>query len=113
MRIHIVGSGPTGMSIAWEILKTKKYEVIIYDRKKSAGGSWWEPEGNKRDIHAHRIVFGNAFKNTSDLFNQMGFNSMIPSFTQLRFKVVGVNPNQEYGDHNRNPKRHAPGIENG
>ena len=74
MRVHIVGSGPTGMSIAWEILKTKKYEVIIYDRKKSAGGSWWEPEVNKRDIHAHRIVFGNAFKNTSDLFNEMGIS---------------------------------------
>ena len=34
MRIHIVGSGPTGMSIAWELLKTKEHEVIIYDRKK-------------------------------------------------------------------------------
>ena len=74
MRIHIVGSGPTGMSIAWELLKTKEHEVIIYDRKKNAGGSWWEPEGNKRDIHAHRIVFGNAFKNTNDLFNQMGIS---------------------------------------
>ena len=74
MRIHIVGSGPTGMSIAWELLKTKEHEVIIYDRKKNAGGSWWEPEGNKRNIHAHRIVFGNAFKNTNDLFNQMGIS---------------------------------------
>ena len=74
MRIHIVGSGPTGMSIAWELLKSEEHEVIIYDRKKHAGGSWWEPEGNKRDIHAHRIVFGNAFKNTSDLFNQMGIS---------------------------------------
>ena len=74
MRIHIVGSGPTGMSIAWELLKTKEHEVIIYDRKKNAGGSWWEPEGNKRDIHAHRIVFGNAYRNTNDLFNQMGIS---------------------------------------
>ena len=72
MRIHIIGSGPTGMSVAWEILKSTDHEVIIYDRKKSAGGSWWEPSGDKRDLHAHRILFGNAFVNTNSLFEEMG-----------------------------------------
>jgi hypothetical protein len=72
MRVHIIGAGPTGMSIAWELLRSTDHEVIIYDRKESAGGSWWEPKGQKRDLHAHRIVFDNAFTNTNTLFEEMG-----------------------------------------
>ena len=72
MRVHIVGAGPTGMSIAWETLNTTNHEIIIYDRKKSAGGSWWEPSLKERDLHAHRIVFDNAFVNTDNLFKEMG-----------------------------------------
>ena len=71
MRVHVIGSGPTGMSVAWEILRSTDHEVIIYDRKESAGGSWWEPSGGKRDLHAHRIVFDNAFINTNSLFEEM------------------------------------------
>jgi hypothetical protein len=48
------------------------HEVTIYDRKLSAGGSWWEPEGDKRDLHAHRVVFDRAFVNTRSLFSEMG-----------------------------------------
>ena len=72
MRVHVIGAGPTGMSVAWEILRSTDHEVIIYDRKESAGGSWWEPKGPKRDLHAHRIVFNNAFVNTNSLFEEMG-----------------------------------------
>ena len=72
MRVHVIGAGPTGMSVAWEILRSTDHEVIIYDRKESAGGSWWEPSGGKRDLHAHRIVFDNAFVNTNSLFEEMG-----------------------------------------
>lgn len=72
MRVHVIGSGPTGMSVAWEILRSTDHEVIIYDRKESAGGSWWEPSGGKRNLHAHRIVFDNAFVNTNSLFEEMG-----------------------------------------
>ena len=72
MKVHIVGAGPTGMSLAWEILRSTDHEVTIYDRKLSAGGSWWEPEGDKRDLHAHRIVFDRAFVNTRSLFDEMG-----------------------------------------
>jgi hypothetical protein len=72
MRVHVIGAGPTGMSVAWEILRSTDHEVIIYDRKESTGGSWWEPKGPKRDLHAHRIVFDNAFVNTNSLFEEMG-----------------------------------------
>lgn len=72
MKIHIVGAGPTGMSLAWELLKSGDHEVTVYDKKLSAGGSWWEPDENTRDLHAHRIVFDRAFVNTHSLFNEMG-----------------------------------------
>ena len=74
MKVHIVGAGPTGMSLAWEILRSGDHEITIYDRKTSAGGSWWEPTEEIRDLHAHRIVFDKAFVNTQSLFNEMGIN---------------------------------------
>ena len=72
MKIHIIGAGPTGMSLAWELLKVGEHEITIYDKKSSAGGSWWEPDAKIRDLHAHRIVFDRAFVNTKSLFNEMG-----------------------------------------
>ena len=74
MKIHIIGAGPTGMSLAWEILRAGDHDITIYDRKTSAGGSWWEPEEGPRDLHAHRIVFDKAFVNTQSLFEEMGIN---------------------------------------
>ena len=72
MKIHIVGAGPTGMSVAWEILRgTTGNEVIIHEKKESAGGSWWEPKG-ERDLHATRSTFDNAFVNTKSIFREMG-----------------------------------------
>ena len=71
MRVHIVGAGPTGMSIAWELLKFTDHQVIVYDKKPSAGGSWWEPSVHTRDLHAHRAVFKNAFVNTRSLMSEM------------------------------------------
>lgn len=71
MKIHIVGAGPSGMSLAWEILKSGEHDITIYDRKVSAGGSWWEPDEDVRDLHAHRIVFDRAFINTRSLFDEM------------------------------------------
>jgi hypothetical protein len=72
MKIHIIGAGPTCMSLAWEILRSGEHDVTIYDRKLSAGGSWWEPSVEFRDLHAHRIVFDKAFINTRSLFDEMG-----------------------------------------
>lgn len=74
MKIHIVGSGPTGMSLAWEILRSGEHDVTLYDRKVSAGGSWWEPDTETRDLHAHRIVFDKAFVNTQSLLGEMGIH---------------------------------------
>jgi phytoene dehydrogenase-like protein len=72
MKVHIIGAGPTGMSIAWELKKYTDHDVVVYDKKTSAGGSWWEPSIDTRDLHAHRIVFDCAFINTNNLFKEMG-----------------------------------------
>ena len=75
MKIHIIGAGPTGMSLAWEIIHSgEEHDITIYDKKTSAGGSWWEPETGMRDIHAHRVVFDKAFVNTRSLFEEMNIN---------------------------------------
>tara|TARA_B110000503_G_scaffold41076_1_gene67610 strand:- start:6278 stop:7567 length:1290 start_codon:yes stop_codon:yes gene_type:complete len=74
MKIHIVGSGPTGLSLAWELLQTGEHDVTIYDRKVSAGGSWWEPDVETRDLHAHRILFDRAFINFKSLIDEMGID---------------------------------------
>lgn len=68
--VHIVGAGPTGLTIAWEL--SKSHTVTVYDRKPGPGGSWWEPEVVQRDLHSHRVVFNNAFVNTQSLFKEMG-----------------------------------------
>ena len=72
MKVHIVGAGPTGLSLAWELLRTGDHEVNIYDKKTSAGGSWWESDTTIRDLHAHRILFDNAFVNFQSLLSEMG-----------------------------------------
>ena len=74
MKIHIIGAGPSGMSLAWEFLRAGNDDITIYDRKLSAGGSWWEPEIETRDLHAHRIVFDRAFINTQSLFKEMNIS---------------------------------------
>jgi hypothetical protein len=101
MKIHIVGAGPTGMSLAWEILRTGDHDVTIYDRKVSAGGSWWEPDVETRDLHAHRIVFDKAFVNTQSLFSEMNidWNEIFQivekkSIFEFAFKSLGV---KDYG----------------
>jgi hypothetical protein len=98
MKIHIVGAGPTGMSLAWEILRSGKHDITIYDRKVSAGGSWWEPEVEKRNLHAHRVLFDRAFVNTHSLFDEMGiqWNEMFEPSTggdeHTKFLIKSLKP---------------------
>lgn len=101
MKIHIVGAGPSGMSLAWEILRSGNHDITIYDKKVGAGGSWWEPTIKKRDLHAHRIVFDRAFVNTQSLFREMdiSWNSIFKPINDgdhLMFALRSLNL-QDYG----------------
>lgn len=97
MKVHIIGAGPTGMSIAWELSKLKQHDITIYDRKSSAGGSWWEPDTEERNLHAHRIVFDRAFINTRTLFREMGikwddvFEKVHTNLYPYMFKIFKFN----------------------
>jgi hypothetical protein len=71
MKVHIVGAGPTGLSLAWEITQSTDHEVFVYERKTSCGGSWWEPDEKLRDIHAHRVLFDRGFINTQSFLKEM------------------------------------------
>jgi len=33
MKIHIIGAGPSGMSLAWEFLRAGNNDITIYDEK--------------------------------------------------------------------------------
>ena len=71
MKIHIVGAGPTGLSLAWEIVKSGDHDVTVYERKISGGGSWWEPDTEVRDLHSHRMLFDKGFINTQSFLKEM------------------------------------------
>lgn len=92
MKIHIVGAGPTGMSLAWEIMRSSDHEVTIYERKTSGGGSWWEPDMEVRDLHAHRALFDQGFVNTQSFLKEMNlewddlFQKVQPDFYNFLFK---------------------------
>ena len=70
MKVNIVGCGPTGMTIAWELSKLKGVEIHVYDKKPGPGGSWWEPD-DKRDLHAPKVLFDRCYVNFADLLNEM------------------------------------------
>ncbi len=72
MKVHIIGAGPTGLSVAWELSKIKGLEIKVLDKKPGPGGSWWEPVDEHRDVHAARAVFRRAFVNTDHMFKEMG-----------------------------------------
>lgn len=71
--ITICGAGPTGMALAWELSSADR-KVVVYDSKPSAGGSWWEPLEDVRDLHSHRLVFDRAYVNCRQMFREMGLN---------------------------------------
>ena len=91
MKIHIVGAGPTGLSLAWEIVRSTDHEVTVYERKTSCGGSWWEPDTEVSDIHAHRVLF-DQFVNARSFLKEMDlewdelFQKISPDFYTYTLK---------------------------
>lgn len=73
MIINIIGCGPTGLTIAWELSKLDTFDIRVYDKKQGPGGSWWEPTNNERNLHSHRSLF-KSFVNTRCLLSEMNLN---------------------------------------
>lgn len=70
MAINIIGAGPTGVTIAWE-LSGMGHEVHVWEKHDTCGGSWWEPE-DVRDMHAPRVLFKRAYINFRNILKEMG-----------------------------------------
>lgn len=71
--IHIVGAGPTGVTMAWDLARMG-HEVHIWEKHDTCGGSWWEPDDSIPNIHATRVLFKQGFINASYLFDEMGLD---------------------------------------
>jgi len=89
MVVTICGAGPTGLALAWELSSTNR-KVVVYDSKPSAGGSWWEPHKDVRDLHSHRLVFDGAYINCRQMFKEMGIDwgAMFEDNDQAMFKPI-------------------------
>ena len=89
MVVTICGAGPTGMALAWELSGTNR-RVVVYDGKPAAGGSWWEPRDDHRDLHSHRLVFDGAYVNCRQMFREMGldWNAMFKKNDQDMFTPI-------------------------
>lgn len=72
MKVHIVGAGPTGLTVAWQLSKIPCAEIHVYESKSGPGGSWWEPSEDSRDLHACRALFRSGSPNIHRLFKEMG-----------------------------------------
>jgi hypothetical protein len=71
MKYHIVGAGPTGLTVAWNLSKVEGVEVHVYESKSGPGGSWWEPSEEYRNLHATRAIFKSGSPNLRRLFREM------------------------------------------
>ena len=70
--VHIVGGGPTGIALAWN-LRRKGSDVHLWEKRDLVGGSWWTPDFTASgDSHAPRLLFPNAQPNFRRLLNEMG-----------------------------------------
>ena len=56
-KVVIIGAGPAGLTAALELLKTKKYKVIILEESNYVGGisRTVNYKGNRMDIGGHRF----------------------------------------------------------
>lgn len=72
MVLHIVGAGPTGVTIAW-IMSGRGEEVHLWEKRDLPGGSWWTPSHTEdADRHAARVLFRSAQPNWTGLLRDMG-----------------------------------------
>ena len=56
-RVCIIGAGPAGLTAAYELCKSGKYEVVVFEESQHFGGisKTIEHEGNRMDMGGHRF----------------------------------------------------------
>ena len=74
MVLHIVGAGPSGVTIAWCMAKRGE-EVHLWEKRDLPGGSWWTPDHTESaDRHAARVLFRDSQPNWFNLLQEMGLD---------------------------------------
>ena len=72
MVLHIVGAGPSGVTIAWYMATQKGEEVHLWEKRDLPGGSWWTPDHTESaDRHAARVLFRDSQPNWFTLLQEM------------------------------------------
>ena len=68
-RVVVIGAGPAGLTAAYELVKTKKFEVIVLEESNDVGGisKTINYKGNRMDIGGHR--FFSKDKRVLDFFS--------------------------------------------
>ena len=100
-KVVIIGAGPAGLTAANELLKLKKYEVIILEETNSIGGiaKTVNYKGNRMDIGGHRFFSKdeNIKKYWQDLLPMQGYPSYDDKKLQIKKKLKdgGPDPEQE------------------
>lgn len=74
MVLHVIGAGPSGVTVAWHMAKRGE-EVHLWEKRDLPGGSWWTPDHTEdADRHAARVLFRDCQPNWFRLLGEMGLN---------------------------------------
>jgi hypothetical protein len=74
MVLHIVGAGPSGVTVAWYMAKRGE-KVHLWEKRDLPGGSWWTPNHSEdADRHAARVLFRDCQPNWFNLLSEMGLD---------------------------------------
>ena len=101
-RVVVIGAGPAGLTAAYELVKTKKFEVIVLEESNDVGGisKTINYKGNRMDIGGHRF-FSKSDRVTKWWESFMGVQGA-PSYDDLVLKkekkMVDKGPNPEVED---------------
>ena len=104
-RVIIMGAGPAGLTMAYELLKeggNKKFDVVILEGSKDIGGisKTVKYNGNRMDIGGHRFFSKDdrVMKFWSDLMPIQGKNSFDDEVLGRKKPLVEGGPNPEKDD---------------
>ena len=101
-KVVIIGAGPAGLTAAYELLKTKKYKVVILESSSCVGGisRTVNYKGNKMDIGGHR--FFSKIEKINNLWNEImplqGEKSYDDKILERDSKLIKNGPNPEEED---------------
>lgn len=100
MKICIVGAGPTGTFLAYELSK-EGHQVHLFEKENYIGGCWAShyDTNNNFSEHAPRVLFNNYY-NTLNFWNEIGidFKTNFRKVYSTLSRLIGYTSKFEYKD---------------